>query len=136
MEIVEGTIGQVGRVDWGAKKAPRGGAISVIEVGHRHLKRVVLADPLSRVLESGKFARVLIWRGLTQGLVTHPVVAAVEVDGKIYKSGQVLTMAAIRVLVWMILVLAIGSVAPALGVFTAACIIGFYTKHYLDYLRF
>ena len=136
MEIVEGTIGQVGRLDWGDTKPSKSGAISAIEVGHRQLKRVVLADPLSRVLESGKFARVLIWRGLTQGLASHPVVAAVEVDGKSYKSRRIHTMALVRILVWIILVLAIGSVEPALGVFTAACVVGFYTKHYLDYLRF
>lgn len=135
MEVVEGMIGQV------AMRSPRNAEsrrarVSAIEVGHRQLRRVLLTDQLSKSLESGKFARVLIWRGLTQGLVTRPYVAAIEVDGKTYKSGRILPLALVKILAWMTLVVAIGSVSAVLGVVAAACIIGFYTKNYLDFLRF
>lgn len=135
MEVLEGMIGQV------AIRNPRNAEsrrarVSAIEVGHRQLRRVLLTDQLSKSLESGKFARVLIWRGLTQGLVTRPYVAAIEVDGKTYKSRRILPLALVKILAWMTLVVAIGSVSAVLGVVAAACIIGFYAKNYLDFLRF
>jgi hypothetical protein len=136
MEVVEGTIGQIARRSWPSDNDSSRTTLSGIEVGHRRLQRIVLTEPLSQALESGKFARVLIWRGLTQGLVTRPFIAAVEVDGKTYKAARVLPMALLRILLWMVLVVAIGSVSPVLGVFVAACIIGFYVKNYLDFLRF
>jgi len=136
MEVVEGTIGQIATRSVQDKGDGYRAVVSAIEVGHRQLRRVVLTEQLSKSLESGKFARVLIWRGLTQGLVTRPFVAAVEVDGKTYKSHRVLPMALLKILLWMILVVAIGSVSPVLGVFAAACIVGFYAKNYLDFLRF
>ena len=136
MEVLEGTIGQIAtrNVQYGVDRNRAG--VSAIEVGHRQLRRVVLTDQLSKSLESGKFARVLIWRGLTQGLLTRPYVAAVEVDGKTYKSHRVLPIALLKILLWMILVVGIGAVSLVLGVFAAACIIGFYAKNYLDFLRF
>ena len=136
MEVLEGTIGQIAtrNVQYGVDRSRAG--VSAIEVGHRQLRRVVLTDQLSKSLESGKFARVLIWRGLTQGLLTRPYVAAVEVDGKTYKSHRVLPIALLKILLWMILVVGIGVVSLVLGVFAAACIIGFYAKNYLDFLRF
>jgi hypothetical protein len=134
MEVVEGTIGQIAMRNMEADSGRA--ALSAIEVGHRQLRRVMLTEPLSQALESGKFARVLVWRGLTQGLVTRPFVAAVEVDGKTYKSHRVLRMTLVKILLWMILVVGIGSVSPVLGVFVAACIIGFYAKNCLDFMRF
>ena len=135
MEVVEGVIGQSGAGVRQDKPEDRA-TLSGIEVGHRHLQRVVLTERLSKALESGEFARVLIWRGLTQGLVTRPFVAAVEVDGITYRADRVLPMALLKILLWMILVAGIGSVSPELGVFVAACIIGFYVKNYLDFLQF
>lgn len=69
MEVVEGTIGQIGRETWMARR-DGGTSATALEVGHRQLKRIVLTDYLSKVLEPGKFARLLILRGITQGLVT------------------------------------------------------------------
>lgn len=137
MEVVEGTIGQIGRRSWLAKG--HGGnstTVSGLEIGHRRLKRVVLADYLSKVLEPGKFARLLILRGVTQGVVTRPVIAAVEVDGKTYKTDKVLWTGLLKIVLWMLVVAVIGAIAPVLGVVSAACIIGFYAKNYLDYRRF
>jgi hypothetical protein len=135
MEVVEGIIGQMGVGERQDRLVGRA-TLSGIEVGHRRLRRVVLTERLSKVLESGEFARVLIWRGLTQGLVTRPFVAAVEVDGITYRADRVLPMALLKILLWMILVVGIGSVSPVLGVFVAACIIGYYVKNYLDFLQF
>lgn len=136
MEIVEGTIGLVGASRRRKSRDGHRTSFSALDVGHRRLKRIVLTEHLSKALESGKFARVLVWRGLTQGLVTRPFIAAIEVDGKTYKADRVLPMAVIKILLWMILVFGIGSVSPVLGVFVAACIIGFYVKNYLDFRRF
>lgn len=134
MEVVEGTIGQIGRPIWTAKLG--GSTVPALEVGHRQLERVVLTDYLSKVLEPGKFARLLILRGVTQGVVTRPVIAAVEVDGKTYKSSKVLLSAVLKILLWMMVIAVVGSIAPVLGVVAAACVLGFYMKNYLDYLRF
>ncbi len=137
MEVVEGTIGQIDRRAWVAKgDGGNGTTVSGLEVGHRQLKRVVLADYLSKVLEPGKFARLLILRGATQGVVTRPVIAAVEVDGKTYKAAKVVWTGLLKILLWMLVVAAIGSIAPVLGVVSAACVIGFYVKNYLDFIRF
>ncbi len=136
MEVVEGTIGQIGRGTWTAKHDGGSTTVPALEVGHRQLERVVLAGYLSKVLEPGKFARLLILRGVTQGVVTRPVIAAVEVDGKTYKADKVLLTGLLKILLWMLVVAVIGSIAPVLGVVAAACVIGFYVKNYLDYLRF
>lgn len=134
MEVVEGTIGLIemrGLHDSAARGHP------VLEVGHRQLRHIRLSEQLSKAIEAGKFGRVLIWRGLTQGLVTRPFVAAIEVDGKIYKADRVLPMVLIKVLLWMLLAVGIGTAAaPVLGVAVAAFIIGFYMKNYMDFLRF
>lgn len=57
-------------------------------------------------------------------------------DGKTYKAERVLVTALLKILLWMLMVAVIGSITPVLGVVSAACIIGFYVKNYLDFLRF
>lgn len=134
MEVVEGTIGLIGSRDWPDGNKP---VRPALEVGHRQLRHIALSKQLSQAIEAGKFGRVLIWRGLTQGLVTKPFVAAVEVDGKIYKAERVLPMTLIKILLWLIVAAGIGSAAaPVLGIAVGAFIIGFYAKNYMDFLRF
>jgi len=134
MEIVEGTIGLIGARGLLSGREQESPAL---EVGHRQLRHITLSKHLSRAIKAGKFGRVLIWRGLSQGVVTRPFVAAIEVDGKIYKADRVLPMTLIKVLLWMMVAVGIGSAAaPVLGVAVAAFIIGFYLKNYVDFLRF
>lgn len=134
MEIVEGTIGLIGARGLLSGREQESPAL---EVGHRQLRHITLSKHLSRAIEAGKFGRVLIWRGLSQGVVTRPFVAAIEVDGKIYKADRVLPVTLIKILLWMMVAVAIGSAAaPVLGAAVAAFIIGFYAKNYMDFLRF
>jgi len=134
MEVVEGTIGHIGREAWPTGES--GGKVSALEVGHRRLKGVVLPSPMPSVLVPGKFARLLVQRGLTQGVVTAPVVVAAEIDGKTYKARSVLVTALIKVPVWMMAVVTITAISPVIGIAVGSFIIGYYAKNYLDYRRF
>lgn len=134
MEIVEGTIGLIGSRGLLSGREQESPAL---EVGHRQLRHIRVSEQLSKAIEAGKFGRVLIWRGLSQGVVTRPFVAAIEVDGKIYKAERVLPMTLIKILLWLMVAVGIGSAAAAvLGVAVGAFVIGFYMKNYMDFLRF
>jgi hypothetical protein len=136
MEIVEGTIGLVGAGTEAAKRERGTTMLSVLEVGGRTFQRIVLTECLSKFIQSGRHVRMLVCQGLTCGLVTRPFIAAIQIDGKTYKTDKVLLTLLLKMLLWMLAVVALGTLHPLAGVLAAACIIGFYVRNYLDFVRF
>lgn len=136
MKVLDGEIGVVGSGTWNDGGGGGKTLLSVLEIGNHHLKRIVLPDYLHNYMTPGKQARVLIGQGLSRGMITRPFVAAVQVDGRTYKTDQVLLMYVLKcVLYGGVALLVFGKLLPV-GLAIAAGIVMFYAKEYLDLKRF
>jgi len=136
MEIVEGTVGLIGAGTWTAKGDGGSTNLSVLEIGDKTYKRIILTDYLSNYMTAGQKVRALISKGLTRGLVSRPFVAAVQVDGKTYKVESLLMMFVLKVILWLMICGVAGAIFAPLGIVLAIVIIAFYVKAYLDFKRF
>jgi hypothetical protein len=136
MKVIDGEIGVVGR------EHPRGRpgkspVLSVLEIGEHQLKRIVLSEPLRKPIATGKHARILLGRGLSQGLVTRPYVAAVEVDGKKYKKDLVIRNAMIKILIYGgIGYVTLSRISVPLALVFCGIVAVHYVKDSLDLVRF
>jgi hypothetical protein len=136
MQVIDGEIGAIGgaaRLD-----TQRGETLlSVLEIGDRHLKEIVLRDTLKPHVITGKRARLLLATGLSRGIITRPYIAAVEVDGKKYKSGPRLIRGAIRVLLYgAVSYFVLSRFSVPLAVTACAGIAAYYAKELVDLVRF
>lgn len=136
MKVLDGEIGVVGSGTWTDGGGGGKTILSVLEIGNHHLKRIVLPDYLHNYLTPGKQARVLIGRGLSRGVITRPFVAAVQVDGRTYKTDQVLLMYVLKCVLYCGVALLVFSRLLPVGLALAAAIVMFYAKEYLDLKRF
>ena len=136
MRVLDGEIGVVGSGTWTDGGGGGKTLLSVLEIGNHHLKRIVLPDYLHNYMTPGKQARVLIGRGLSRGVITRPFVAAVQVDGRTYKTDQVLLMYVLKCVLYCgVALLVFGRILP-LGLAVAVAILMFYFKEYMDLKRF
>ncbi len=136
VEIVEGTVGLIGAGTWTARGDSGSTNLSVLEIGDKTYKRIRLHDYLSNHITTGRKVRALISWGLTRGLISRPFIAAVSVDGKTYKADSVLTLFALKLVLWLMLCAVAGAIYLPLGIVLAIVIAGFYLKAYLDFTRF
>ena len=137
MRVLEGEVGVVGAGTWTDGGGGGKTMLSVLEIGDHHLQKIVLPDYLSNYLKPGSNARILLGQGLSRGLITRPFVAAVKVDGKTYKTGQVLFMGILKSLLYGALFgVLLGAITPLLGVLAAGAVFAFYIKEWMDLKRF
>ena len=136
MEVIEGTVGLIGAGTWSAKGDGGSTSLSVLEIGNKTYKRIILTDYLSNYITAGQPVRALISRGLTRGLVSRPFIAAVQVDGKTYKTDSVLMMFVLKTVLWLMICGVIGAILWPLGLALAVFVVYFYVKSYLDYKKF
>ena len=137
MQTLEGVIGRVGAGTWQDGGGGGKTVLSVFEIGNHHLKRVVLPDYLRNYITPGEPARVRIGQGLSHGLITRPFIAAVEVDGKKYKTDSVLLMAVLKIILYAIVVGGIlTAFSKVLALLAVAGIAAFYIKDYLELQAF
>lgn len=136
MEVVEGTVGLIGAGTWEAKGDGGATTLSVLEIGDKTYKRIILTDYLSNYMSSGTKVKALISKGLTRGVVTRPVVAAVQVDGKTYKTDGFLMVFVLKCILWLMICGVAGAVFPPLGFVLAILVIAFYVRSYLQFKKF
>ena len=136
MQVVEGTVGLIGAGTWTAKGDGGSTTLSVLEIGNKTFKRIILTDYLSNYVTAGQNVRALISQGLTRGLVSRPFIAAVQVEGKTYKTEQVLMMMVLKTVLWLMICGVVGALFWPLGIALAAYVVYFYAKSYLDYKKF
>jgi hypothetical protein len=133
MKVLDGRIGVVG----GRAGRRKSNVLSILEIGEHQLKRIVLPDALREPLATGKHARILLGKGLSLGLVTRPYIAAIEVDGRKYKTTQVILVALLKALLygaagyWIL-----ARVSLPLAFLFAAGVAIYYAKDSLDLIRF
>ncbi len=122
MQILEGVVGTVGAGTWEDGGGGGGGrtTLSVFEIGEHHLRRVVLPDYLRGYIAPGQWARIMIGRGLSLGLMTRPFIAAVEVNGRKAKVDRGVTRVAMRAVLGCLVVGGALSLLSA-AVAVAAC---------------
>jgi hypothetical protein len=136
MQVIDGEIGVIGgpaRPD-----AQRGETLlSVLEIGDRHFKEIVLRDAFKAHVTTGKRVRLLLGTGLSRGIITRPYIAAVEVDGKKYKSG-IATLRAVlgAVLYGALAYLVLSRISTPLALAAWAGIAAYYAKELVDLARF
>lgn len=137
MQTLEGVVGRVGAGTWVDGGGGGKTTLSVFEIGDHHLKRVVLPDYLRNYITPGEPARVMIGQGLSHGLITRPFIAAVEVDGKKYKTDSVLLMAVLKVMLyWMVVGAIVSAFSKLLAVLVCGAIGAYYLKDYLELKAF
>jgi len=135
MKVLDGEIGVVG----GGRRGRRGqsNVLSILEIGEHQLKRIVLPDALRAPMATGKHARILLGRGLSLGLVTRPYIAAIEIDGKKYKTGRVILFALLKALLYFAAGFAILSrISLPLAMLFGLGVTMYYAKDSLDLIRF
>ncbi len=137
MKVYEGEIGMIGAGTWTDGGGGGKTILSVLEVGNHQLKKILLPDYLGNYIATGAQARVLVSQGLSRGMVTRPFVAAVEVDGKTYKTDSVLMMALMKTALYCIPAFVIfGAINPILGMLACGAVAFYYISDYLDLKRF
>ncbi len=133
MQTLEGVVGRVGAGSWEDGGGGGKTILSVFEIGDHHLKRVVLPDYLRTYITPGEPARVMVGQGLSRGLITRPFIAAVEVNGKKYKTDSGLLMAVCKIILYS---LVIGGILSGFSkVLALAAVVGiavFYVRDYLE----
>lgn len=85
MRIYTGTVNLIGNGVWENKLGGGRTTLSVLEIGVHAFKNIILTDYLANYLRINSHATILVYHGLTQGLITRPVILGVEINGKKYK---------------------------------------------------
>jgi len=137
MKVIEGDIGLVGGGTWTDGGGGGKTVLSVLEIGDQQLKKILLTDYLANYVKPGKHARLLVSKGLSRGIITRPFIAAVEVDGKKYKTDQVLFMGILKIALYsMAAFVLLFSFSVPLAVLACAGIALYYVRDYMDLRRF
>ncbi|MEO8030789.1 MAG: hypothetical protein ABJC74_16245 [Gemmatimonadota bacterium] len=133
MQTLEGVVGRVGAGSWEDGGGGGKTILSVFEIGDHHLKRVVLPDFLRNYIVPGEPARVMVGQGLSRGLITRPFIAAVEVNGKKYKTDSVLLMAVCKIILYSMVIGGIlAGFSKVLALVAVVGITVFYVRDYLE----
>jgi hypothetical protein len=134
MKVLDGRIGVVGG---GGAARRKSNVLSILEIGEHQLRRIVLPDALREPMTTGKYARILLGRGLSLGLVTRPYIAAIEIDGRKYKTSQVIVVALLKALLYGTAgYMVLSRVSLPLGLIFGAGAAMYYAKDSLDFIRF
>lgn len=137
MKVYEGELGMVGSGTWADGGGGGKTMLSVLEIGNHQLKRVVLPDYIGNYLTPGSHIRLGVSTGLSRGLVTRPVVAAVEVNGKKYKVDQMLFVSLAKIALYSIpAFLIFGAIYTPLGFVAVAAVAWFYLSEFGALKRF
>lgn len=136
MKIYDGTVELIGAGTWVDGGGGGQTKLSVLEIGNKTFKNIMLPDYLSNYLIPGKNVRVLIYKGIRSHLVT-----AVEVGNKKYKigTGRFLILALVKIIVLCLCIFFLGLINVLfLLVFSIPLFIfiGSQIKNYLDLVRF
>jgi hypothetical protein len=87
MKVIEGNLNLMGNGTWEDGGGGGKTVVSALDIGDHHLKKILIPDYLANYMTPGEHVRVAISEGLSRGLITRPVIAAVEANGKKYRLG-------------------------------------------------
>lgn len=137
MKVYEGELGMIGSGTWTDGGGGGKTILSVLEIGNHQLKRVLLPDYLGNYMQPGAQMRLGVSTGLSRGFITRPVVTAVEVNGRKYKTDQMLFVSLAKIALYAIpAFLVFGSIYKPLGLAAVAAVAWFYLSDYGDLKRF
>lgn len=140
MKIYKGLVNLIGAGTWTDTGGGGKTKLSVLEVGASSLKSIILPDYIRSYLTVGQDVEILVSRGLSQGIITRPFIAAIKVNGRTYKSsmGQLLLMCLIKYILYsgaVYGIITLGGYNPNL-IYLNLLILAYYGKECVDYFKF